>query len=208
MPQPDYFELADFRRNVRTLYADTMSRSGTLQDTCNEFRRSRDKLFESHPQSALTLKQKQRFTGLTYYDYEPSLRFTVRPEITSPEVIEIPLEADGLTRLQRFARVRFTLEGGEQELSLFWVMGYGGGLFLPFRDATNGRETYGGGRYLLDTIKGADLGMEGENLVLDFNFAFNPSCAYNASWYCPLAPAENTLSIPIRAGELNYPDPV
>ena len=208
MPQPDYLELADYRRNVKALYAATMSRSGTLQEIWNAYRRSRDELFKSHPQSALTAEQKQRFKGLTYYDYQPSLRFTVSPERTTPEVIEIPLETDGLTRLLRFARVRFTIQGKEQKLSLFWVMGYGGGLFLPFRDGTNGKETYGGGRYLLDTIKGVDLGLEGVDLVLDFNYAFNPSCAYDARWQCPLAPPENSLTMPIRAGELDYPDTV
>lgn len=87
-------------------------------------------------------------------------------------------------------------------------MGYGGGLFPPFRDATNGKDTYGGERYILDTIKGADQGLEGGKLVLDFNYAFNLSCAYNANWHCPLAPPENCLSMPRRAGELDYPDSV
>ena len=90
---------------------------------------------------------------------------------------------------------------------MFWVLGYGGGVFLPFKDATNGPETYGGGRYLLDTIKHADLGSEDERLVLDFNYAYNPSCAYNPRWHCPLSPPENTLPVEIRAGEKSYPGP-
>ena len=99
------------------------------------------------------------------------------------------------------ARVRFAVPGHEAELSLFWVGGYGGGLFLPFRDATHGRETYGGGRYLYDTIKGADLGAGVDEVVLDFNYAYNPSCAYNDRWVCPLSPPENSLPFAVEAGE-------
>ena len=86
-------------------------------------------------------------------------------------------------------------------LSLFWIDVYGGGVFLPFRDATSGVETYGGGRYLLDTIKGADLGSIGGLVVLDFNFAYHPSCVHGDQWSCPLAPPENGLAVDVRAGE-------
>lgn len=119
MAQQDYLELADYRRKVRALYTESVSASGTLHDNWNRYRRSRDDLFNNHPQSALTLKQKRRFSALTYYDYEPSLRYVVKPEITTPERVEIQLEADGLTLLQRFARVKFTILGEEQVLSLF-----------------------------------------------------------------------------------------
>ncbi len=95
----------------------------------------------------------------------------------------------------------FELSGAPLRLSLYWLDGYAGGLFLSFRDATSGKETYGACRYLLDTVKGADLGTEGERLVLDFNFAYNPSCAYDARWACPLAPPENRLAVSVRAGE-------
>jgi uncharacterized protein len=97
----------------------------------------------------------------------------------------------------RFAVARF----GGQELELFWLEAYGGGLFLPFRDATSGDSTYGAGRYLLDTVKGADLGSEGGRLVLDFNFAYNPSCAYDPKWVCPLSPPANRLAVAVQAGE-------
>ena len=111
---------------------------------------------------------------------------------------------DGLLRYTRVARARFQLQGQELALSLFWIEGYGGGIFLPFRDTTNGQGSYGGGRYLYDTIKGADLGVTPDHIVLDFNFAYNPSCAYNPTWVCPLSPPENTLSIPILAGEMAF----
>jgi uncharacterized protein (DUF1684 family) len=90
-----------------------------------------------------------------------------------------------------------------ERLSLFWLTGYGGGLFLPFRDATNGTQTYGAGRYLLDTAKGADLGSGSApgTIVIDFNFAYQPSCAFYPQWSCPLAPPENRLEQPIEAGE-------
>jgi uncharacterized protein (DUF1684 family) len=84
------------------------------------------------------------------------------------------------------------------------VQGYGGGLFLPFKDQTNRTETFGGGRYLYDTIKGADLGANEQEMLLDFNFAYNPSCAYNTQWVCPLAPQENTLNCAVIAGEKRF----
>lgn len=112
-----------------------------------------------------------------------------------------------MTTIERFARMSFSIASQEITLDRFWITGYGGGVFLPFRDSTNVGQTYGGGRYLLDTIKGADLGRTDQAWILDFNFAYNPSCAYNSRWVCPLAPEENRLSIPIEAGELSYPDP-
>ena len=98
--------------------------------------------------------------------------------------------------------LRFTLDGASQELGAYWLDGYAGGLFVPFADGTSGQETYGGGRYALDTAKGADLGMEGEGVVLDFNFAYAPSCAHDPRWRCPLAPAANRLQVAVRAGEM------
>ncbi len=96
---------------------------------------------------------------------------------------------------------RFALDDAEHSLALLWNEGYGGGLFVSFQDETSGRETYPAARYLLDTVKGADLGTNGSLLVLDFNFAYNPSCAYDSSWACPLAPPESRLHVSVRAGE-------
>ena len=83
---------------------------------------------------------------------------------------------------------------------------YGGGLWVPVHDASSGASSYGGGRYLLDTVKGADLGSTrtatGEELVLDLNFLYNPSCAYDPAWACPLAPPGNRLEAAVEAGEL------
>ena len=117
------------------------------------------------------------------------------------ETFTLELPADGVVRYTRVARIRFMARGQPAELSAFWIEGYGGGLFVPFRDATSGATTYGGGRYLYDTIKGADLGAGAERIVLDFNYAYNPSCAYNDEWVCPLSPPENRLLFAVEAGE-------
>ena len=101
----------------------------------------------------------------------------------------------------RFARAHFQLAGTECSLDLYWLEAYAGGLFLSFTDGTSDAETYAAGRYLLDTVKGADLGERNGKLVLDFNFSYNPSCSYDARWVCPLSPPGNRLSGPIRAGE-------
>ncbi len=86
-------------------------------------------------------------------------------------------------------------------LTLYWIEGYGGGVFLPFSDATSGSDSYGGGRYLLDTIKGADLGGADGRVLLDFNFAYHPSCRYSTRYVCPLSPPENRLQAAVEAGE-------
>ena len=119
----------------------------------------------------------------------------------SPTRYEIATSGDDALAFTRFGSVSFEIAGLTHELELYWLDGYGGGIFLPFKDATNGAVTYGGGRYLLDTVKGADLGMDGDRMVLDFNFAYNPSCSYDPRWVCPLSPPENKLDIPIEAGE-------
>jgi uncharacterized protein (DUF1684 family) len=126
------------------------------------------------------------------------------------ETLDVALPADGLFRYTRIAGVRFSVQGHEAALSLFWIEGYGGGLFMPFRDMSNGQGTYGGGRYLYDTIKGADLGAGSKEdfagqILLDFNYAYNPSCAYSEQWVCPLAPRENWLPFPVQAGEKAFP---
>ena len=117
--------------------------------------------------------------------------------------MDLPVSAGGTMSFSRIGPVESRSPDGPRRLGVFWMAGYAGGLFLPFRDATNGTETYGAGRYLLDAAKCADLGGDPERgtLVLDFNFAFQPSCAFDPKWACPLAPPENRLDLPIRAGE-------
>jgi uncharacterized protein (DUF1684 family) len=205
----NYQELLDYRRSVSNMYARVRGEAPDAPSDpaarSERFRAERDELFRRHPQSPLSEEEKGRFEGLDYLDYDPSLRFVLPVEYdVEPGTLEILLQDDGPLRLQRFGRVRFRVGEEDFSLSLFWVSGYGGGVLLPFKDRTSGAETYGGGRYLLDTIKHADLGAEGERLVIDFNFAYNPSCAYDARWHCPLAPPENILPVEIGAGEKLY----
>lgn len=122
---------------------------------------------------------------------------------SEPPPVQLPASGDEPFAFKRIGRVRLGGPLSGASLSVFWMEGYAGGLFLPFRDLTSGNETYGAGRYLLDTAKGADLGGDGASgeLLLDFNLAYNPSCAYEPRWNCPLAPAENTLRQHVRVGE-------
>jgi uncharacterized protein len=195
--------LYDYRQKVSDLYS--RLRHSTLPEAERWvlFRQGRDELVGTHDQSALDVTQRKQFTGLRYFPYDPDYRFIlpVKP-ILHRRTTEVDLGADGIFRSRGIGSLDFTLQGIDVSLTLFWIDGYGGGLFLPFRDRTNGSETYGGGRYLIDTIKGADLGRIAESFVVDFNYAYNPSCAYNPHWTCPLAPAENHLPVSIPAGEL------
>jgi uncharacterized protein (DUF1684 family) len=177
-------------------------------DALSRFRQGRNELFASHPQSPLSSEARARFRGLDYFEGDPSLRIACQldPSVEE-ETIEIDTGGeDGVITYRRAGLLRFRLEGQGCKLTVFTLLGYGGGLFLPFRDATSGRETYGGGRYLFDTVKNTDgLALEirvgSPDVVIDFNYAYNPSCAYDARFACPLPPPENWLSLPVRGGE-------
>lgn len=197
----DRLELLDWKRRVFGLYAGVRGNTdprAAWDRWCGE----RDHLFRDHPQSPLPAGDREAFAGLGYFDHDPAARVLAEVEPATPERYEIGTSTGGSYTFTRVALARFAYAGAERSLELYWLEGYGGGLFVPFRDATAGTETYGAGRYLLDTVKGADLGTEGGRLVLDFNFAYNPSCAYDPRWSCPLAPPPNRLDVPIRAGEL------
>jgi uncharacterized protein (DUF1684 family) len=205
MLMPTYFELADYRRRVAESYVRVRKSDLSPEVRWQHFRVEQDQLFKSHPQTALLPEQVVKFTSLNYYPYDPAYRFILPVEkIDDQDIVTINLHDDGPTELQPFGRINFEVAGQVVFLRLYWITGYGGGLFLPFKDLTSGTDTYAGGRYLLDTIKGADLGQEGDQLVVDFNFAYNPSCAYNARWHCPLPPAENHLPVAIPVGELRF----
>ena len=168
------------------------------------WRDTRDDLFRTHPQSPLTPADRAGFEGVRYFDYDPALRVLAEVRPAPRERREIATSGEHPYSFTRFARAAFLLDGEEQSLDLYWLDGYGGGVYLCFADGTSGSETYGAGRYLLDTVKGADLGSEDGRLVLDFNFAYNPSCSYDPRWVCPLAPPGNRLAAPVRGGE-RYP---
>jgi uncharacterized protein (DUF1684 family) len=165
------------------------------------WRMGRDTLFADHPQSALDRDDRVRFRGLRYFPYDPSFRVDAAVEPAPEWRGAIAHSAAGTTPFRRVGRVTVELPGGAASLPVYWLDTYGGGLFLPFRDGTAGATTYGGGRYLLDSAKGADLGMNEDRMVLDFNFAYHPSCVYSSRWSCPLAPPESHIPVPVEAGE-------
>lgn len=211
MPQPEqWLDLYDFRQRVAELYR---ARNVALREGASparvwdEFRRGRDDLFAQHPQSALDEEQREGFQGLDYFPYNHDARVhgIITPEI-EPEHSSIGTSGEEAMPMVRVGRVRFELGGEAYVLSMYWIDVYGGGLFLPFRDRTAPHQTYGGGRYLVDTVKGSDFPQfwrEGDNarVTLDFNYAYNPSCAYHYRWACPLAPPENHLQGDVLAGE-------
>jgi uncharacterized protein len=197
----DRLDLADWRRRVAELYA-TVRAIADPARAWRLWRNRRDALLRDHPQSPFSSSERATFKGLPFFPYDPFARFAVELNPLDRQAVEEQsLRDDGRVALRAFARTRGLHGALGGELTIYWIAGYGGGLFLPFADTTAGTETYGGGRYLLDAIKGADLGMDDDKLVLDFNFAYNPSCAYSPRWSCPLAPAQNRLPRGIRAGE-------
>jgi hypothetical protein len=182
------------------MYADVRAASGSPAALA-VFRRTKDRLFATHPQSPIPTDA--RFDGLRYWTYRADLRVAaaLEPEADGPELL-LPSSTDEPFRFRRVGWVRPNLPDGPAVLPVFWLTTYGGGVFIPFRDTTSGRESYGAGRYLLDTVKGADLGTDGAGrLVLDFNYAYNPSCSYDPAWHCPLAPPECRIDAPVEAGE-------
>lgn len=195
--------LTDWRRTIFALYADIRKCPYDQREASwYKFRQTRDDLFAQHPQTPLNGGQKENFAQLSYFDYD--FDYAVLGELNldiERETLTAELDVDGQFDYTRVGLIDFQLKGRPYQLNLYWIDGYGGALYLPFGDLTNGVQTYGGGRYLFDAIKGADLGTVGEKIILDFNFAYNPSCAYNDLWSCPLPPAENKLSLEILAGE-------
>lgn len=219
MTPREMLELADWRRRVAQLYTEWRAASGRDPAAATAaFRAAKDRLFAEHPQSPLLPDERATFRGLAYWPYDAAYRMTVRldppAEVpaafaglggvpSAPTQIALPSSGPQAIAFQRVGRVEPVGPLAGQTLSVFWIDGYGGGIFMPFRDATSGAETYGAGRYALDTIKSADhgSGLEAGTLTLDFNMAYHPSCAYDPRWSCPLAPPENTLRVPVPVGE-------
>jgi uncharacterized protein len=202
MEATPWLELWDWRRRIFELYA-SIRAFEEPRLAWQLWRESRDTLFREHAQSPLDEAEREGFRGLSVFDYDPGLRFAVAlVPVAEPASHALPGGKDGTIHMSAFARTSGLGDRLGCELTLFWLEGYGGGVFLPLRDATSGAQTFGGGRYLLDTVKGADLGHGPDGrVVLDFNFAYNPSCAYSDRWICPLAPPGNTLPAPVQAGE-------
>lgn len=192
----------DFGRKMQAIYAGVRDRRIPAEQRWQYWVAARNELLGGHPQSPVPAAQRAHFVDLAYYAYDPALRFAVDVDIdVQPEQLAL-----AGAQVQRVGRVHFPIAGSTVSLSLFSLQGYGGGLLLPFADASarSGR-TYAGTRWLLDTPHGADLGEEHGKLVLDFNFAYNPANAYDPAAPRHDAPAENQLALAIPAGEQVYP---
>jgi uncharacterized protein len=216
----EQLSLADWRRRIAALYAEV--RASAEADPKHAWRHwveTREWLFRTHPQSPVPDPDRSTFRA-RHWPYDPALRFAavavgpqpgpdpgpdpgVSPRGPKARSLALPNSGAETLRFRRIGTLTIPFPAGVRTLSLFWLEGYADGLFVPFRDTTNGVDTYGAGRYLLDTAKGADLGAGARpgTLVLDFNFAYQPSCAFDPTWACPLAPPENRLDIAVRAGE-------
>lgn len=191
----DAYDVLDWRRRVFALYAEVRAEADPATGH-ERWRRGRDALFAEHPASPLLPEDRAGFDGLRVAAYDPAWRFEVEVQPAEPTRWDVQTGTDGVVPFVRLGTVELPDVG---VLDVWRLTTYGGGVFLPIRDPGEG---YGGGRYLLDTVKGADLGGEGGRLVVDLNFAYAPSCAYDPAWACPLAPAGNTVESAVPVGEL------
>jgi uncharacterized protein len=191
--------LLDWRRRVAAIYAQVRA---TPQPAIahRAWQSARNELLAAHPQSPVPPADRASFTGVPVAPYDPVLRFHAEVDTSvAPARIEVSAGTDGIVPFERVGVVHLP---GIGDLDVWWLASYGGGIYLPIRDTRDDGATYPGGRYVLDTVKGADLGGEDGCLVVDLNFAYNPSCAYDPSWACPLAPPGNWVPVPVNAGEL------
>ncbi len=197
-----YADLLDYRRRVFALYDEVRRLSASDPAKAHErWRAERDALFGTHPQSAIASEDRPRFTGLRYYPYRSQYRFTAPLIEELGERFEVRTSTGEGLWLRPVGRVVIPFG----TLPVFWIDVYGGGIFIPFSDATSGDTTYGGGRYILDTLKGADLGSTASGeLILDLNFAYTPSCHYHYLWSCPLAGPESRLRVRVEVGEMAW----
>jgi hypothetical protein len=192
--------LVDWRRRVAALY-EALRAEADPAVAHALWRRGRDALMREHPESPLPPGDALRRTGVPYWPYDPELRFALAIEpVAQPATLSLQTGGTDTTALRRIGHVVLPtpLDG---TLDVWWMAQYAGGMFLPLRDGTAGDTSYGAGRYLLDTAKGADLGDRDGRLIVDFNFLYHPSCRYDDAWQCPLAPPGNTIAAAVQAGE-------
>jgi len=195
----DALDLLDWKRGIFALYEQVRA-AESPEAAWTLWRDVREELYRAHPQSPLPRASRSAYRD-AFFPYDPSYRVLAEVVDVEPRPSPIPASTGGSFEFSRIAIARFELLGGEHELELNWNEGYGGGILLAVGDETSAADTYAGGRYVLDTVKGADLGDQGGRIVVDFNFAYNPSCAFDSRWSCPLAPAANRLPLPLRVGE-------
>lgn len=191
--------LLDWRRRVAAIYAEV--RATPDPRTAHQvWQAARNALLATHPDSPVRAADRAAFSGVPVAPYDPALRFHVAVDTDiEPARIEVSTGTDGIVPFDRVGVVHLP---GVGDVDVWWLASYGGGIFVPIRDTRHDGATYPGGRYVLDTVKGADLGGDDGFLVVDLNFAYNPSCAYDPAWACPLAPPGNVVPVPVTAGEL------
>jgi uncharacterized protein len=191
--------LLDWRRRVAAIYAEVRE-SPDAASAHQAWQTARNELLATHPESPVPLADRPAFAGVPVAPYDPAMRFLAEVDTkVAPARIEVSTGTDGVVPFERAGVVHLP---GIGDLDVWWLASYGGGIFLPIRDTRADGATYPGGRYVLDTVKGADLGGDGGFLVVDLNFAYNPSCAYDPAWACPLAPPGNRVPVPVNSGEL------
>lgn len=192
-------DVVDWRRRVFALYAQVRA-AATPRHGHDLWRRQRDALLRTHPASPVSSTERAGLLGADVAPYDPAWRFECALDAADGARWDVETGSDGVVPFERWATVTVPTVG---TLDVWRLRSYGGGLFVPVHDALAGRVggTYGGGRYLIDTVKGADLGGDGGTLVIDLNFAYAPSCAYDPAWACPLPPAGNRVDVPIPVGE-------
>lgn len=195
----DSLDLLDWKRRIFRLYEEVRA-AADPETAWNLWRETREELYRTHPQSPLPPDRRAAYRD-AFHPYHPAYRVVAEIVDVEPRASLVPASTGGTFAFTRIGVARFTLAGRDLELELDWNEGYGGGILLAVADQTSGSDTYGGGRYVLDTVKGADLGDDGGSLVVDFNFAYNPSCAFDTRWSCPLAPPANRLPLPLPVGE-------
>ena len=168
------------------------------QSELEQFRKEKDDFFRTGRESPLTREQKKQFKGLNYFPENPALELEVIVEpFEEKQKIEMQTSTGDVQTYYRYGRFEFEVENQTAALTLYADVD-GQDFFLPFADSLAGSETYGAGRYL------EPQHLSGNHFLVDFNLAYNPYCAYNESWSCPLTPFENRLKVPIRAGEKNF----
>ncbi|CAN5502611.1 hypothetical protein BH10ACT8_BH10ACT8_18970 [soil metagenome] len=209
--QRDALAVVDWRRQVHALYGAVRAERDPAAGHA-VWIAGRTELFGSHPASPRMAGQQLR-----HADYDPAFRFELPMADAAADRFEASTGTDGTVGFERVGRFEFPVAGQQLDasgpagarprgagLDVWWLASYGGGLFVPVRDATAGTLTYGAGRYLLDTVKGASLGsgVAAGSWVIDLNFAYNPSCVYDPRWACPLAPSGNRIDVDAPVGEL------
>ncbi len=197
MTGEEALQLADWRRQVDELYGQVRLLGGA-NIAWRVWREGKEALYREHPQSPIPVDWRDVYE-FACFAYDPSMRVLAELVVEAPRHLDGDGEVPGMTSV---GALRFQLAGEERRLAAYWLDGYAGGLFVPFTDATSGDETYGGGRYLIDTAKGADLGTSDGLIILNFNFAYAPSCAHDHRWRCPLAGPESRLDVAVQAGEI------